>query len=265
MNVVPLAEPEIDRLRAFLAEQAAPVDSYVEDHLLQARHFALRRDGARIGSAAVHGEEMLVHFTLVPHAAIDGRTLFAELVTTLDIADVMVATSDEWLLASALDRHSALRIQGTLFRDAGRASTPAARDAGLVLSSAQDDDLPAIRAMIGAFMSEPELRDLHAKDGLFVGRLGDEMVSLGVIEAPRLLPPYASIGIFVHESRRRQGLAVDTLAGLKRICYRTGWQPVAGCAYGNTGSWRSVERAGMVAGTRLLRITLTADESRSKG
>lgn len=247
--------PETERLAAYYAALSAPVDSYVEGYLLEAAHHALRRGDERIGTVALQGGTTLVHLDLAPGARLDGRAIFAELLRGLGVTVVVVPTSDEALLALALDAFDTLRPQGTLFHDAGRAHTPAPGHPGFALRPLTEADLPAVLAMIDEdFLALDEIDELRERDGLFVGEVDGALRSLGIVEPSRLLPAHASIGMFVHAEHRRRGLAVETLAALKRHCYEKGWRPVAGCAHGNAGSWRALERAGMTAGTRLLRV-----------
>lgn len=261
----PLSAPDTDRLATYYGALRGAIDSYVEGYLLEGEHHALRRGGERIGTVAVHGGRTLVHLELEPGARRDGRAIFAALVRRLGIAVVLVPTSDEALLALALDDFESLRPQGTLFHDAGPEHTPEPAHEGFALRPLTEADAPRMLAMIDDdFLSPDEVARFLESGGLFVGEMVGEtggeadgaLRSVGVIEAPRLLPARASIGMFVHPEHRRQGLAVDTLVALKRRCYAQGWEPAAGCAHGNVGSWRSLERAGMVAGTRLLRVTL---------
>lgn len=256
-----LPAPDTARLAAYYGALRGAIDSYVEDYLLEAEHHALRRGGARIGTVAVHGGRTLVHLALEAGARRDGREIFAGLVQRLGIAVVLVPTSDEALLALALDDFESLRPQGTLFHDAGPEHTPKPAHPGFALRPLTEADAPPVLAMIDdEFLTHDEFTRFLEDGGLFVGEMKGEadgaLRSVGVIEAPRLLPARASIGMFVHPGHRRQGLAVDTLVALKRRCYAQGWEPAAGCAHGNVGSWRSLERAGMIAGTRLLRIGL---------
>jgi GNAT superfamily N-acetyltransferase len=256
-----LPGPEIERLREFVAGLPAPVDSYVEDHILGASHYALNAGDARFGSVAVSGDATLVHFVVDPDQSVHGRSVFDAVCRRLAIERVLVPTSDEWLLVHALDRRREVHLQAALFRDAGRLGPPANVNPAFNLRPADPGDVNALRGAAGDFLGPSEYDRLQLSGGLFVGRHHEAIVSLGVLEAPRLLPGHASIGMFTMPERRRQGFAVDTLLELKKVCRERQWAAVAGCAYGNTGSWRALERAGMVAGTRLLRIDLAKTES----
>ncbi|MFN8540183.1 MAG: hypothetical protein U0232_22225 [Thermomicrobiales bacterium] len=64
----------------------------------------------------------------------------------------------------------------------------------------------------------------------------------------------ASIGMFVIERFRREGAGTATILCCKEECRRRGFRPIAGCWYYNHRSKRTLEQAGMFAGTRLLKV-----------
>jgi len=66
-------------------------------------------------------------------------------------------------------------------------------------------------------------------------------------------PPYGDIYMEVLESHRRRGVASYLVQELKRVCHEMGYVPAARCGVANTGSRRSLERAGMIPCARVLR------------
>ena len=70
----------------------------------------------------------------------------------------------------------------------------------------------------------------------------------------RFYPDVASIGMYTIEPYRNSGVGTATIALLVEECARRGLRAVAGCWYYNHASKRTLERAGMVTQTRLLRI-----------
>jgi GNAT superfamily N-acetyltransferase len=79
-------------------------------------------------------------------------------------------------------------------------------------------------------------------------------VGFGVLVPSTLQDAVASIGMFTIAAFRGQGVGMATISLLMDECHKRGIRPVAGCWYFNHGSKRTLERAGMVSRTRLLKI-----------
>ena len=60
--------------------------------------------------------------------------------------------------------------------------------------------------------------------------------------------------MFTAEAHRRKGIGTGTLVHLKRLCRAQAITPVSGCSYKNLASKATLEAAGMVTRTRLLRF-----------
>jgi GNAT superfamily N-acetyltransferase len=65
-------------------------------------------------------------------------------------------------------------------------------------------------------------------------------------------PPYGDLYMEVHEAYRRRGFGSYLLQEVKSVCYEMGKIPAAGCNVSNTGSRRSLEKAGMLPCARIL-------------
>jgi RimJ/RimL family protein N-acetyltransferase len=89
---------------------------------------------------------------------------------------------------------------------------------------------------------------------LFVTDRAGVCVGFGVMARSEFRRSVASIGMFTLEPFRSTGVGASTIALLIRECSRRGMRAVAGCWYYNHASKRTLERAGMVTKTRLLRV-----------
>ena len=79
-------------------------------------------------------------------------------------------------------------------------------------------------------------------------------VGFGVRVKSRFYADVACIGMYTLEPYRNTGAGTATIALLIDECARRGLRAVAGCWYYNHASKRTLERAGMVTQTRLLKI-----------
>ena len=88
---------------------------------------------------------------------------------------------------------------------------------------------------------------------LIVEMNGSE-VGFGVIEYGRVVKDIASIGMFVREESRRQGIAANILQELKLFVNNKGCRAFSGCWYYNHNSKKSMESAGAYIKSRMLRF-----------
>jgi RimJ/RimL family protein N-acetyltransferase len=238
-------------VRHHLAALPSAIDSFLEDHILASNHYRIVVGGEIAGFASIHGANLITQFSLgVSHQRL-GQSLFARLRRMEHVQDAFVPTSDEFYLAHALDEYRELRKQAYFFRYPDE-SIASARLNGFRLRLAAAGDVPLIRQESGDFF-DPVENYLGARQ-IFVTSRGAEPVGFGLLVPSALYDDVASIGMFTIERQRQQGVGTATIALLIAECRRRGLRPVAGCWYYNHASKRTLERAGMVTPTRLLRI-----------
>ena len=242
-----------EALRAHLAALPGPTDSYFEDHLLAARPYRIVIAGADAGFAMIHGDSLIVQFALDPAYRQYGQAAFARLRKQEQVSAALVPTVDEFFLAHALDDFRQLAKQAYFFAAAPDAASRAAeRSQGHRLRPATTDDIPLIERESGEFFAP--IDHYLAAGALFVTTRDDVPVGFGLAARSTLYPATASIGMFVSERERRAGVGTATIALLIAECTQQGVRPIAGCWYYNHRSKATLERAGMYAPTRLLRV-----------
>ena len=201
-----------------------------------------------MGFASIHEHALITQFSLSAPARRFGQQAFARLRRSDHVRSALVPTGDEFFLAHALDDHRNLTLQAYFF--AAGTPAPPVRDISLRPAVAEDADL--VRRESGDFFDDIEHH--IAERGLFVTVRGDEPVGFGILVTSALYDAAGSIGMFTLEHHRRTGVATATLSLLRAECAARGLRAVAGCWYYNHRSKQTLERAGMVASTRLLRV-----------
>jgi hypothetical protein len=125
-------------------------------------------------------------------------------------------------------------------------------DPGIKLRKAVYTDIGSIGENSGDFFGELGRK---VNDGIIYIASKDSLdVGYGIIEAGRILKAYASIGMFTLEGMRQKGIGRSIIIGLKEITYGMGLKPIAGCWYYNHNSKKTLESAGMITNTRLLKF-----------
>ena len=179
-----------------------------------------------------------------------GQQVFAQVLQQHAIKSAYVPTCDEFFLSHALDTYIELKKQAYFFVEGDAVLKPV--DAELTYRLAQPSDADAMQAISGDFLDKHEARIQNGE--LHVGMRNNTLIAIGVIERSKLLKHRASIGMFTHEQHRQQGIGAQTIRYMRGVCHVEGLASIAGCWYYTHASKKTLEAAGMVTKTRLLRI-----------
>ena len=230
---------------------ASPIDSFAEDHILEATPYIIGGSGGTIGHCCVHQGRTLTQFSLEPAHRHLGQAVFAQAKRLESVQESLVPTCDEFFLSHALDVCSSVAVQAYFFRHVRDVTAEAS--VAISYRWATPEDLLLIRGRCDDFFDEGLARQL-ADGQIAIGFAGETPVAFGVFERGRILRDCVSIGMYTVPDRRRQGIAVSTLLHLIGEAHGAGLRPIAGCGIENHASKRSLERAGMASGTRYLRV-----------
>ena len=238
-------------VRRHLAALPAAIDSFLEDHVLASAHYRIVVAGEAAGFASIHGEGLITQFALAEPYRRYGQPVFSQLRRLEQVRAAFVPTCDEFFLAHALDDYRQLAKQAYFFaaaRDAAGAVSPGP----WALRPAGPGEANFVREQSGDFF-EPVERHVEA-GRLFVTSQGDEPVGFDLLVESALYDVVASIGMYTIERFRHVGVGTATITLLMDECHRRSLRPVAGCWYYNHRSKQTLERAGMVSPTRLLKV-----------
>jgi GNAT superfamily N-acetyltransferase len=228
------------------------IDSFLEAHILGSSHYLMQRSGETAGFASIHGETLITQFALDEPFRKYGQAFYRQLRLMERVQSAFVPTCDEFYLSHALDEHQRLDVQAAFFTAAGW-SMRSAVGWHWKLQLAGPNDIELIARHTGDFFAPLDKR-IEASELFLMLRL-DNCVGFGILEPSKLYDDVASIGMFTIEEYRQMGVGVATLTMLIEECRQRGLQPVAGCAYSNDLSKKTLERAGMYSPTRLLRVS----------
>ena len=242
-------------LRRHLQALPAPVDSFFEDHVRASNQYRIEVGQEAVGWTAVHGELLITQFGLFSPYRHLGQRAFAQVRKLEQVQAAMTPTSDEFYLSHALDDFRTLEKQAYLFQHDPQAARHQSHSAQ-VHRQAVPKDITAIERLTGTFFDDLERRVREGQ--LSVACRGDDLAGFGIIEVSTLTEGVASVGMFTVAPYRHQGVGASHHRHLVDTCYACGLRPVAGCWYYNHNSKKTLERAGMVSQTRLLRVSLLA-------
>lgn len=252
-SIAPVSEVDcrssiVDHLRHL----PGPTDSYYERNLQQAAHFLVLADGQVAALAALRDDVLITMFSVAPSWQHLGPEMFDHFRQSTNAREALTPSSDEGFLILALGSQRSVAVQAFAFER--NRPVPTHAIAPVTLTTATANDADRIREHAGDFFENVEA--LIEGQVLRLACLNDELVGMGIIERHTYRPDCASIGMFVREDRRGKGVGTAIIANLIAECDRQRLTPLAGCAADNTASRRTLERAGLAATGRLLRVAL---------
>jgi GNAT superfamily N-acetyltransferase len=230
---------------------SGPTDSFLEGHVRESHHYLIFISERRAGFASIHGGNLITQFALERASRRFGQRAFQLLKKLEYVSAAFVPTCDEFYLSHALDDYRQLAKQAYFFEEApGAPREDVARRYSL--QPATPADVDRIREGSGEFFENLERHILAGE--FFLTKRDGVCVGFGILERSALRPSVATVGMFTIEQFRCAGVGTATIALLVEECARRGLRSVSGCWYYNHASKRTLERAGMVSQTRLLRV-----------
>ncbi|NUO78640.1 GNAT family N-acetyltransferase [candidate division KSB1 bacterium] len=175
-------------------------------------------------------------FYLLPSYRTHAIPLFRELLANSNAATIRAQSNDTFLLLLLYDFAEGITSDTVLFHDAFTTHR---------------------------VVPEAVFRKVTAEDGVRIFAHELEPVGDWLLEAAGSVvatggflthynPPYADIFMEVARPVQRRGYGSYLVQELKRVCYAAGKKPAARCHASNTGSRKTLEKAGMLPCARIL-------------
>jgi GNAT superfamily N-acetyltransferase len=231
---------------------SSPVDSFLEEHIMGSTFYVVVSGTESMGYYAIHDDNLLTQFFIRQSYQSEAQGIFNDVLQRHAVEHVFVPTCDELFLSLSLDKDFKITKHAYFFQDS-KVEVP--EDDHLsedILFLANTEDLTDIVLMCGDFLDEYDTRIQNRE--IFTYRRGSELLGIGVLEQSKMVQDRASIGMYTNELYRKQGIGRNIILKLKKWCYDHKLTPVSGCWYYNEPSKFTLESAGMVSRTRLLKM-----------
>jgi GNAT superfamily N-acetyltransferase len=250
MRFEPAERGDLSSFPDYLRSLGGPLDSFLEKAIVASEFHRIIVDGDEVGAIGLRDGSLLTHFHLVgPHRRYT-RSAWRSMMDAFTVAEAYVPTCDEQFLSQALDDYRAIGKQACIFEEGGEVD---AASSGVGFRLATGSDADEIHALSGDFLDPLAARLEHGE--IHLGMLADELVTVGIAEPSLFFADQASIGMFTHEAHRKRGIGTAMIRYLRGVCHSGGITPIAGCWYYNDASRQTLQAAGMVTKTRLLKFT----------
>jgi len=227
------------------------IDSYYEDHILEAEHYSITNTGLKVGIISIFKTETIVHFSILDKYMELHNELFNYAVSLIKPKDVYVSTENALLLCNALDHYSNIIIQDCVYQIVINRNKRIS-EINTIKATVSDKDI--IQKFDNGFFKN--LDDNLEKEQIYIGKYNNEIICFGIIEQNKILSQYASIGMFVRKEHRGKSYGSEMLKCLMNECSLNGLVPIAGCFMDNKYSRNALNRAGMFNRIKLLKIKI---------
>lgn len=247
---------EIEHLvKEYLERLSSPFDSFLEEHILSSTFYSIQDGMNEVGYYAIHNDERLTQFYIRRAYQRYAQKLFLEAIERHAVNYLFVPTCDELFISLAIDQDFVIHKQAYFFQDSLVNVSESRTADERVFRPGARGDLQQIQQVCGDFLDDYER--WMAKGELFVYYRHNDLLGIGLIEKSKMFDGLASIGMFVNEAYRKQGIGKAIIVHLRKWCRDQGIEPICGCWYYNEASKRTLESGGMVTKTRLLNIEVT--------
>ncbi|MBS4537263.1 hypothetical protein GOQ27_02255 [Clostridium sp. D2Q-11] len=231
---------------------SSPFDSFLEEHITESNFYQILIQGRKEGYFSVYKEATITSFFINKEFRDLSQEIFNKIKKYESVQKALVFTGDEFFLSHALDNPKKFDLQAYFFQDSKREINDEQILKNFRIRKADIGDVDIITKKSGDFFDKIEIR---VKEGeIYIGFLGEDIVSFGIFEKSKIYNNIASIGMYVIKEKRISGIGRNTLIKLKELCYSMDIQPLAGCWYYNHNSKKTLESAGMYSQTRLINI-----------
>jgi len=239
-----------------LATLSGVYDNFLEDHILDAVHCRILEDDRAIGYLAVHEGNLLTQFHIGLSGMKSAQSAFEAALAHFKYESAFVPTNDELFLSLAMDRHVRIEKQAYFFLDSGNTVRPPEYGRSC-LHLVPRDQWTDVNGRTDNFFDEvfePKVRDGHIPYEIYELRTEEGILGYGLREGTRIFTAYDAIGMYVMPRHREKGVGRSIILHLKDICAEADQGALPGCWYYNHNSKRTLESAGFVTKTRLLKV-----------
>lgn len=229
-----------------------PYDDFLEDFILESKFYSIEIGSEKCGFFGVNNKLLTILYIDDLYFA-KGNRIFESIKNTYTPKDAFIPTTDIAALSIILENYKEIKIQALHFLDSGRL-VRSAEFGKEHFRLAKMADLAEIQESAGDFLDDYET--IIAAKELYVLEKKEEILGIGIVVRNKIMENCISIGVFTKESKRELGVGRSIVLHLKDVAHRLGMTPVAGCWYYNTNSRLTLESAGYITKSKLLRVIL---------
>ncbi len=232
--------------RAYLNSITGTNDDFWEEHLLAGKAYQISVEDQIIGITLIYDNENMTCFYIKDAHIRHAQPAFLAALDVFKPEYAFVPTNDELFLSLCMDVHQSIEKQAYFFVQGKAAVRPPEFPRALLTLAKPEDEADILDTENVAENIRLGKYFVLRENGTFLGQ--------GFFNRGTLVPHTASIGMSIHPAHRRKGVGRSIIMHLSELCHENGIKPVCGCWYYNHNSKRTLESAGFITKTRLLKV-----------
>lgn len=230
----------------FLSSVIGANDDFWEEHIHGSKIYEIELVSQIIGIVLIHRSENMTCFYVEEAHLRHAQPAFMAALGFFKPKYAFVPTNDELFLSLCMDKHQSIDKQAYFFSQGNVDVRPPEFPREYMAPAMPDDEADILDSEGVAENIRLGKYYTFRENGVFLGQ--------GFFNQQALAPHTASIGMSVHPEHRRKGVGRSIILHLSALCHEKGLTPVCGCWYYNHNSKRTLESAGFVTKTRLLKV-----------
>jgi GNAT superfamily N-acetyltransferase len=247
---------EVSDLRnQYLDHLIEPQELYLELMVSSADVYEIILNKVQIGYFFLDEEGILLEYFIIQQQLHLAEEIFKKIIAEFSIHKAFCKSFDHMLLSCCAGLQIKTSVLGVLFRE----YNPILGDARLkeitVRPATLEDEGHVIEVNEEVFDYDHEVLEYINKQQLLIFEKEHTSIGFGIFSRVIEGRPDFDIGMLVEKDFRSQGFGQFIIGYLADFCRKNGCRPIAGCAVENIASRRTLEKAGFVAGYRLLEFS----------
>ena len=255
-NDIRFLEADIESNSAFIEKYkkqiSIPYDDFLEDFIIESELYSIELGSQKCGFFGINNKRLTILYIDDIYFS-KGIRIFEKIKNTYELKEAFIPTTDIAAISIILENFKEIKIQALHFSDTARSVRPA-EFGKEYFRLAKMEDLDEIQDFAVDFLDNYE-KVIETKE-LYVLEKEKEILGIGIVVRNKIMKNCISIGVLTKESKRKLGVGRSIILHLKSIAFELGLTPVAGSWYQNTESRFTLESAGYITKSKLLRVML---------
>jgi len=236
-------------LEAYESQLASPIDSFLEEHIMESQMYHIQLEEKNIGTCGIHKGSLITFFYLKVPYRDKAQEIFAQVRMLDHVENAFVSTGDEFFLSHCMDNFMKVEKQAYFFQLRDYENI---HESKVKVEKAGKGSKELVEKYHGGFFGNPD-KDIE-KELIYIARLDDEIIGFGAREDGVICKKNSSIGMYVRPEFRQKGLGTNILKAMQHLVHEEGYTPIAGCWYYNHNSKKTLQKSGFYSKTRLLKF-----------
>jgi len=240
-------DKDIQRLRNdYLDNLAEPQELFLEMVIWDSAKYMVFLDTELAGYFILGKENILAEFYINPEYLSFSEDIFKTIIENHAITKAYAKSFDLLMVESCMHMKKLSRIIGYLFRDM-EPDWQFIEDEKITVHLAKHADKKTIVPVKeGLFDHDDEVKYVILNKNMFMYSFEDRFIGCGIFQQTIKGRNNYDIGMLVHPDHREKGFGTYVIRHLTQHCHNNNWRPTCGCAVENTGSRKTLEKAGFI-------------------